>query len=275
MLKKNCLGLKKSSIFLSISFVLFFLTGCRTIQEKILDNLEDLYGTKFEMESFTNVGAVYEPICYPVDDPSLLFLGVFDKTGEIVSDGYISTLIGKENSIFLQECIGDELGESFISRGIGTHMLEYNSEESGPILDLFTNDDYSSEQVYEILRDMKSEYTESYYFIILINSSKNSNFEYGQEYDVLKNASEELIKKYNDDYKIEVGINYILYFVEDEEYANAKEALEHFHPRINTFDKYLNGDNSICFATDNNTSNCVWATILSKDEYINERMNMR
>ena len=91
----------------------------------------------------------------------------------------------------------------------------------------------------------------------------------------MKNASEELIKKYNDDYKIEVGINYILYFVEDEEYANAKEALEHFHPRINTFDKYLNGDNSICFATDNNTSNCVWATILSKDEYLNERMNMR
>jgi len=275
MIKRQCWPNKKICIILFTSLLLGVLNGCRTVQEKILDNLKAAYGTEFAMESFARVGAVYEPICYPVDDPSLLFLGVFDKNGEILMDGYVAALIGKENSLFLQECIGEGLGESFISRGMGADMLDYDSEECGPILDMFIQDNYSSDKVYGIIKDLHSEYDESYYFIILVNDSHTSNIEYSEEYDVLRNASEMLIKKYKDDYGIELGIIYGLYFLEDEDYAYAKDVLEHWHSRINTFDKYISDENGIWFATDNNNVDLVWTRILSQNEYVIEREDMK
>lgn len=275
MIKRHCWSNKKICIILFTSLLLGVLNGCRTAQEKILDNLKDAYGTEFAMESFARVGAAYEPICYPVDDPSLLFLGVFDERSEIVMDGYVAALIGKDNSIFLQECIGDDLGESFISRGMGLKMLNYDSEEFRPIHDLFINENFSSERVYEIIKGVHGDYSESCYFIILINTNYTSDIGYGKEYDVLKNASEKLIAKYNDDYGIEVGIIYMVFFLEDKDYAYAKEALEQYHPEMETFSKYISNENYICFATENNKEDYVWSAILSKDEYINEREDMK
>ena len=63
--------------------------------------------------------------------------------------------------------------------------------------------------------------------------------------------------------------------MEDEEYAYAKEVLEHWHSRLNTFDKYISDEKSIWFATDNNNPDCVWARILSQNEYVNEREDMK
>lgn len=271
MQKKCYIPVKQISLFLLLSILMVILTGCRTVQEKILDNLENAYGTEFEMESFARVGAVYEPICYPVDDPSLLFGGCYDKNGEILMDDYVGALIGKEDSLYLQECIGDDLGESYISRGMGGNLfVTHDTNKYRPVLDLFIHDDYSSKQVYRIIKELNSKYKESYYFIILIDTD-NSELEYSEEYDVLENASESLIEKYTDDYGIDIGVNYIVYFLDDEEFGIGKEMLEHYHSRINTFNHYLSDENYICFATDNNNEDLVWTTILTRDEYINER----
>ena len=143
------------------------------------------------------------------------------------------------------------------------------------ILLISITEDYSSEQVYRIIKDSRTGYTDSFSFIIIINTSTDRLIDYGEEYDALKFASDVLIDKYNSDYGLDIGIIYKVYFLENEEYEKAKEVLEHYHSRISIFDDYFSSENKIYFATDNNSEKYVWVKILSREEYINEREHMK
>lgn len=267
MIGKFYRRIKKMILLLTVALLLTNLTGCRTVQEKILDNLEEAYGTEFEIASFRRVGAVYEPICYPIDDPSLSFEGVFDKDGNILMDGYIGSIINNyDMNLFTQE-IGSDMGEFFIHGG-NYFVLDSKDDDCNELYRLIRSNDFSINQVFDIRVKHNASYSASSYFLIFINISADSyNMDYGNEYDCIERATGAIISRYKNEYGIKNSVDIHIILLEEKDY---KETLANYL-NSNHQDLSYSNSRSLVFAPSILADDFDYDYILSREEYLIER----
>ncbi len=268
MIRKIYQRIKKIGLLLTTALLSLNLTGCRTVQEKILDNLEEAYGTEFEIASFQRVGAVYEPICYPVEDPTLCCKGVFDENGKIISDSYVGAIIARDNALLFEEIVKDNLGQSYVYCS-DCYMLWSDETGCPEIRSLITENDYVIDQIYEVIKQRWDDYTQHLYFVILLKQPDGYAEDFGKEYDVIEEATLALIKKYRDEYDLAVGVDIRVYFLDDIEYEEA----------LDIYKKYgaynvIDSRNYILFAPDILDDEFDYSYRMSREDYILKRGEM-
>jgi len=129
-MKSNVLARKVGVILMILS--LFSLIGCSDIDKKtatkITNALQEKYGEEFECKSLGNrfgtaTNDTVTGYCYPSNEPSVLFMVVMDKDGNLVEDTFIPSYVTNE----LEKAIVEE----FQSQNIVAHVnavLSVNDE---------------------------------------------------------------------------------------------------------------------------------------------------
>jgi hypothetical protein len=274
MIRKIYQRIKKIGLLLTTALLSLNLTGCRTVQEKILDNLEEAYGTEFEMASFRRVGAVYEPVCYPVEDPILCFEGVYDENGNILADGFVGAIISKEDTDFFTSVIGSNLGESYIY-GINALRIDKDNYEYWPTIRILNEKSYSIKDLYDIQLKQNSEYYATVTFLIFVNiSSESYEADYKKEYEILENATRELMMFYKNSYGLDVSVGLKIFFLDDVYYKQTVDYYSNYYIRCKTYENPLDEIRDfISFTPTVIDSSIAKREIMTIDEYVMERGN--
>ncbi|MBO5098460.1 MAG: hypothetical protein J6B96_09125 [Agathobacter sp.] len=99
-------GKKKRNLLIVfiLLLALCFVTGCgllRSDEDKLKDLLEDKYGEEFGVESYYYAGDMWA-MCYPVNDPTLLF--------EVRTDGEVTKI---SHDYYLQNVVARQVEEEY------------------------------------------------------------------------------------------------------------------------------------------------------------------
>ena len=213
--------IRKHICYISIlaAIMLISLCGCAqsrpVVDEEYIEaELQERYGMEFVCDSLKYSQHMYEAICHPVNDPSLSFDCMYGEDGSLGYDFYVGAIIAKEESACFSDNIGNELGESFsqcayaiiIDKGVSGY-----TEGNLNICELIKNNTFSIQKVYEICP------IDSLFFRIFINE-RYCNDDYGNEYDVIKNAVDMMVLKYRELYGLDIYIDMDIWFLDDLDY---------------------------------------------------------
>ena len=134
---------KRNLLIVSVLLLaLCFVTGCglfKSDTEQLKDLLEDKYGEKFEIKSYYYDGDMWA-MCYPVNDPTLLFQVRTDEHAErIKHDYYLQNVVARQVEEEYGPLVEQAFPGSYLSVDI-SHTLS-SIPENFPKADTVTLDD--------------------------------------------------------------------------------------------------------------------------------------
>ena len=264
MRRKRCF---KQILILGLMMTLFGLTSCHTkegLEKQITQALENKYGTEFSCESLSINGGGATFVCYPSDDPSLLFDGLADsKTGEIGYDHFTGALFAKEDSRIMTELLSDKLGEVYI---YGT------PEHSGGsyVESIIRRGNYN-------LEDLKGGLLSPnlFFYIFIDTSSELFIDDPGRDYDVLNDVVNKLVEHYKNVYEHDICVDMHIYYVDDKDLAFAKEYFQTHVTVYFDFNTQIGHKKMIALQMGPEDNGEYFGSLrLTRDEYIEERERM-
>ncbi len=233
--------LRKRIVLVSvlIMFLLCVCCGCTNektvVDEKYIeDELQERYGMEFVCDSLNYSQHMYKAICHPVEDASLQFSCMYGVDGSLGYDFYVGAIIAREESKSFSDYIGEGLGESYVRCAnalIIDEGVPGRIESNVAICDLIKENSFTIQKAYEI------DPIDRLFFYIYIDNQIGDR-DYGEEYDIIEDAVEKMVSKYNELYGLDIYIDMDICFLDDKYYqqlvdeyddvnADLKELLNH------------------------------------------------
>lgn len=202
-----------------IMFLLCVCCGCTNektvVDEKYIeDELQERYGMEFVCDSLNYSQHMYKAICHPVEDASLQFSCMYGVDGSLGYDFYVGAIIAREESKSFSDYIGEGLGESYVRCAnalIIDEGVPGRIESNVAICDLIKENSFTIQKAYEI------DPIDSLFFNIYVNNSICGD-DYGKEYDIIEEAVEKMVSKYEKLYGLEIFIDMDVFFLNDQYY---------------------------------------------------------
>ncbi len=264
MRRKRCF---KQILILGLMMALFGLTSCHTkegLEKQITQALENKYGMEFSCESLSINGGGATFVCYPSNDPSLLFDGLADsKTGEIGYDHFTGALFAKEDSRIMTELLSDKLGKVYIY-GTPEHLGGSYVES------IIRRGNYN-------LEDLKGgQLSHNLFFYIFIDTSCDSYVDDpGKDYDALFESVTEMVEYYKETYERDICVDMHIYYVDDEDLAFAKEYFQTHVTVYFDFNTQIGHKKMIALQMGPEDNGKYYGSLRkTRDEYIEERERM-
>jgi len=244
------------------------LTSChirRGLEKKIISNLEDCYNTEFECESLRTDGGGAFFVCYPTEDPSLLFDGMADsRSGGISYDHFVGAILAKEDTKLMTEHLSQNLGDIYVY-GAPVH-------QTGPgAAMVIRRGDCSTE-------DFKGCITcPNLFFYVLIDvSSELFIDDPAYDYDVFSESVDTIVKHYKDLYEVDICVDMHIYYVTDNEIEYAKNFFSTHTEADYVFNQSVSPNYLITLQMGPENNGHFYRTLrLSKEEYIEKRERMK
>ena len=243
------------------------LSSCQTkagLEKKICENLLEQYGMEFACESVGIDGGGAFFVCYPTDDPTLLFDGLADsQTGNISNDTFTGALFARDDARIMTETLSSELGEVYVF----ARPVHHGLSGAGQVI---RKNGFN----LEVLRKETS-MDPNLFFIIFVNTSAESfTDDPGHDYDAISKAVDIIVKHYEDNYDKGICVDMHVYYVNDSELDYVEK---YFETQLTTsvdFSKELNYQNCITLQMGPEDNGYYSDTLrLSRDEYIEEKLD--
>lgn len=240
-------------------------SGCNGNSDKELKSvveeaLETKYAEEFECINFWSVGKDYYcGVCYPKDEPDLLFETLFYSDGDINADDYASSIISK---MFIKEFdsqIKDIFNEHY------TYCYNYGDLHDSKTAQIISNGNFTLDYYFPEMSKKYDNNELKLFFRICIPNSDNTDISYEEEYDIILNAFN-TIHEIGEKYDVNLLFRLNMYFLSNQNYDDCKEYFENNATIKSDFDKITNEDNSL-IKFDYENSVCT----ISKEEYCDKR----
>ncbi len=257
----------KTCFILCVLLTIFPLTSCHTkegLEKQITQALENKYGTEFSCESLSINGGGATFVCYPSDDPSLLFDGLANsKTGEIGYDHFIGALFAKEDTEMMTEILSEKLGDVYIYETPKHYGGSFDEA-------IIRRGDYA-------LNDLKGGILSPnlFFYIFIDTSSELFIDDPGRDYDVLNDVVNKLVEHYKNVYEHDICVEMHIYYVDDEDLAFAKEYFQTHVTVYFDFNTQIGHKKMIALQMGPEDNGEYFESLrLTRDEYIEEREMM-
>ncbi len=258
-------------VLLALCFLAFIvvLASCHTkasLERRICKSLKEKYGMDFACESVGVYGGAAFFVCYPEDDPTLLFDGdANSETGGVGEDTFIGAIFAKNDAALMTEALSAELGEAYVF-GIPMHHGHSNANQ------VIASEDYTLKELRK-----KTSMSPNLKFYIFLNTTDESYIDDpGRDYDSIAHAVDVLTKYYEENYDKGICIDMYIYYVNNLELDYVKD---YFKTNLSTgmeFHAELNYQNCISLQMGPEDIGYYYDTLrLTREEYINERENGR
>ena len=204
---------------------LISFSGCNKNNDEELESiieeaLETKYAEEFECINFWGIGKnYYNGVCYPKDEPDLLFETLFYSDGRIAADYYSTALVAKKLSNEFDNSLGEYLGEHF------TYCYNNGGLHDERTAAYIINGDFTLEYYFERINEVYSGNNhkfELYYDICVETSELNPNYE--EEWNAIIKAIEH-VREIGAQNGTELSFRINLYFVPADMY---EECMKYF-----------------------------------------------
>jgi len=248
------------------------LTGCskryseKELKEIVQVALENKYQEEFIcLDVWSSGGEGFQSVCYPKSNRDLLFETICLKDGNLVRDGYAASIVSKEFSEKFDNEVGSSLGTHFTYCNNAGNMYDDVTAEK------ISNGEFTLDYFFSTRLETHNNNELELYYTICFDTSGAGQLSFGDEYDEIINALENIKENANTEYGIELSYRMNLYFVPKDIYDDCIDYFEKNAEIRSVFQDMIEGypvrkfNRLIKFDVGLNIFP------ITKDEYINQR----